>query len=64
MHISPRGTKTPRNPPSTTLGSEAHQRDTGADNEDETDRGPVTGGEYLAASRSTSVAAWKAPSGG
>jgi hypothetical protein len=59
MHTSPWGTRTPLNRPSTTLGSEARQRDTGVRiraNGDETDRGPVMGGESLAASRGTLVA--------
>jgi hypothetical protein len=59
MHTSPWGTRTPPNPPSTTLGPEARQRDTGVRiraNGDETDREPVTGGESLAASRGTLVA--------
>ena len=59
MHTSPGGTRTPPNPPSTAAGAEARQRDTGArirDNGDGKLRGPVTGGESLAASRGTLVA--------
>ena len=59
MHTSPGGTRTPPHPPSTAAEAEARQRDTGArirDNGDGKLRGPVTGGESLAASRGTLVA--------